>query len=192
MKKVFLMLAMTFLAGGAVFAETYAVKPEASAVKWEATKVTGRHDGHVKVISGSIVFDGGVFKGGEAVVDTASITVDDIQDPESNAKLTRHLKSPDFFDAENFPQALIKVTSVEPAGEVLYNVTADLTLKGITKSVTFPATVVKTPDGIQAAAEITVDRTQYDIRYGSGKFFENLGDRMIHDTFKLDVSISAA
>lgn len=192
MKKIFPALALTLIFNGSVFAETYTVDPAASEVKWQASKVTGKHDGRLNVSSGVIVFEEGVFTGGDAVVDVASLVVDDIVDAENNAKLTGHLKSDDFFDTENHPQAVIKITGAEFEADDVYHVTADVTIKGITKSVAFPATVAKTETGVQASAVITLDRTDFDIRYGSGKFFENLGDRMIHDTFTLSVSISAA
>lgn len=192
MKKIFIALAMILVFNGSASAETYSVDPAASGVKWQASKVTGKHDGRINISSGVIVFEEGVFTGGDAVVDVTSLVVDDILDAENNAKLTRHLKSDDFFDAANHPQASIKVTSAEPSAGDVYNVTADVTIKGITKSVTFPATIRKTEKGVEASAAITLDRTDFDIRYGSGKFFENLGDRMIHDTFTLSVSISAA
>lgn len=192
MKKIFLTLVLASVFAGSASAETYTVDPSASVVKWQASKVTGKHDGRISVSSGAIVFEGDRFTGGEAVIDTASIVVDDIKDAENNAKLTGHLKSGDFFDAENHPQAVIKVTGAESTGEGLYTVTADVTIKGFTKPVVFPATVVKTDTGVKASAQITLDRTDFEIRYGSGKFFENLGDRMIHDTFSLEVSISAA
>ncbi|MBU3759245.1 MAG: YceI family protein [Candidatus Omnitrophica bacterium] len=192
MKKIILMTAFMLIgAVSPVFSETYRVSPESAKVRWDASKVTGKHWGHIPLVSGTIVFEGGQFVGGETVLDARSIAVDDIQDPESNAKLTRHLKSADFFDAEGFPEASLKITGVESRGEDNYLVTGDLTIKGVTQSVSFPAAVKMTAQGVQASAQITVDRTQYGIRYGSGKFFENLGDRLIHDEFQLTVEVSA-
>lgn len=191
MKKLILVLVGLVMAQSLAFAESYAVKADASEVKWTATKVTGKHFGKINVQAGAIEFTDGQFSGGEAVIDTTSISVEDLQGG-GKEKLTKHLKSADFFDIQQFPTATIKITEVKPAGENLYDVTADLTIKGITKPVTFQANVVKNESGVTAAAAISIDRTTYDIRYGSGKFFENLGDKTIHDTFTLDVSISAA
>ncbi len=188
-KLIFTLLSLVFIQA-AVFAETYNVKKDASEVKWTATKVTGKHFGKINITSGTIEFTDGQFSGGEAVIDAASLTVEDLQGS-GKEKLTNHLKSADFFDVEQFPSAAIKITEVKSAGENLYDVTADLTIKNTTQPVLFQAQVVKSESGITALATILIDRTVYDIRYGSGKFFENLGDKTIHDTFTLDVSIQA-
>lgn len=192
MKKLILTLLALTLIQTAVFAEIYAVKSDSSEVRWTATKVTGKHFGTIQVLSGEIEFTDGQFLGGQAVIDTASMAVTDIQDEKMNTKLLNHLKSADFFDTESFPSATIKITEVKVISENLYDVTADLTIKNVTHPVDFKAVVAKTAEGIQATAMITVDRTLYDVRYGSGKFFENLGDKTIHDNFTLDVSILAA
>lgn len=191
MKKMalFILFCFTF-SQSAVFAETYSVNTAESKVTWTGTKVIGKHFGKINITSGVIEFTDGQFAGGEATIDTTSLTVEDLQGSGKD-KLTSHLKNADFFDVEQFPTATIKITEVKPAGENLYDVTADLTIKNTTKPVTFQAKVEKGEVGITASAAITVDRTAYDIRYGSGKFFENLGDKTIHDTFTLDVSVQA-
>lgn len=191
MKKLVFVLLSLVMVQSWVWAESYQVQADASEVKWTATKVTGRHEGLIKMASGTVEFTDGQFSGGEAVIDTASLTVEDLQG-KGKDKLTTHLKSADFFDVANFPEASIKITEVKSAGENLYDVTADLTIKDVTKPVSFQAKVEKSDVGVTASASITVDRTDFDIRYGSGKFFENLGDKMIHDIFTLDVSVAAA
>ncbi len=192
MKKIILVLLSFVLVHAAAFAETYTVKPESSEVKWTATKVAGKHFGRINVASGTVEFADGKFSGGEAVIDTQSIVVDDIKSEGGNKILVGHLKNADFFDVETFPTASIKITGVKPLGENLYDVTADLTIKNITQPVSFQANLEKTDAGVKADAKISVDRTLYDIRYGSGKFFESLGDKTIHDNFSLEVSIQAA
>lgn len=191
MKKLVFVLAGLFALQSLAWAESYSVQGDVSEVKWTATKVTGKHFGMIGVVSGTVEFTDDQFSGGEAVIDTTSLTVEDLEG-QGKDKLTNHLKSADFFDVETFPTASIKITDVQPAGENLYDVTADLTIKDITAPVQFQAEVVKSEEGVVASATITVDRTLYDIRYGSGKFFENLGDKTIHDTFTLDVSAIAA
>ncbi len=191
MKKLVLVLLSLILVQAVAFADSYAVKADVSEVKWTATKVTGKHFGKINVVSGTVEFAEGLFSGGEAVIDTTSLTVEDLQGS-GKEKLTKHLKNADFFDVEQFSTAAIKITEVKPAGDNLYDVTADLTIKDITQPVNFQAKVEKTEAGVTASASIAVDRTAYDIRYGSGKFFENLGDKTIHDTFTLDVSVIAA
>ena len=185
-----ILLSLVFIQSVAV-AETYTVDAGASKVKWMATKVGGKHHGVIKVSSGVIQFENGKFLGGEAAIDMSSIKVKDIKDEKGQRKLANHLKSADFFDVEKFPSAQIKITEVKPAGENLYDVTADITIKGITQPGKFQAKVEQTKKGVKAEATLTVDHTLYDVRYGSGKFFENLGDHMIDDKFTLEVSVKA-
>lgn len=189
MKRLFVLLLAALLSASSAFAETYIVDPSTAEIKWNASKVAGKHNGRVGFKSGVVEMTDGKLSGGEVVIDMGAIVVDDIKDPDSNAKLTGHLKSPDFFDVEKHPMATLKVTDVKPgSGESWYEVMADLTIKGITKSVSFPAEVRQTAEGVIANAKLTIDRTEYDIRYGSGKFFENLGDKAIHDKFEIEVS----
>lgn len=182
-----LLVLMPFLG----LAQTYTIQPENSEVKWAASKITGKHNGTIRVASGTIEFNGDQFAGGETVIHTPSLTVEDLTGG-GKTDLEGHLKSADFFNVEKFPSASIKITEAKPAGDNLYDVTADLTIKGITQPVQFQAKVEKTDTGVSAGAVITIDRTKYDIRYGSGKFFENLGDKTIHDDFTLEVSVKAA
>jgi len=190
MKKMMLLILSLVFVQTAAFAETYTVTPENSQVKWTATKVMGKHYGTIRIASGTIHFEGDQFSGGEAAIDTTSLTVEDLEG-ESKEKLTGHLKNPDFFDVEAFPAAALKIIGVKPAGNNLYDVTADLTIKSVTHPVSFQAAVEKKDGKVQATAVFKVDRTLYGIRYGSGKFFENLGDRTIHDDFTLEVSVNA-
>jgi polyisoprenoid-binding protein YceI len=125
----------------------------------------------------------------------ASITDIDLKDAEYNKKLLNHLKSDDFFNVEKFPTAVLKIKnakSVEGFTGPTYEITADLTIKGKTNEVKFPA-MIQTKDGkTTATANITIDRTKWDIKYGSGKFFTGLGDKVINDEFKLDVALASA
>lgn len=176
-------------------AQAATVDVAASQVNWTGKKVIGSHNGTVALKSGKIEVNGAEVTKAEFEADMTSIKVLDLTDAGSNAKLTGHLKSDDFFAVDKFPTASFKSTSVKAlpaaAGKPTHEVTGDLTIKGVTKSITFPMTVVVDNNKATAAATLTVDRTLYDIRYGSGKFFQNLGDKMIDDTFKLDVKIVA-
>ena len=125
-----------------------------------------------------------------------SIADEDLTNPEYNAKLIGHLKSPDFFNAEKFPTSTFVITKVEPlangANGANATVAGNLTIKDITKPLSFPAKVTVAADGVTAQASgVAIDRTQYDIRYGSGKFFQGLGDKVISDQFWLDISLVA-
>lgn len=188
MKKI-LFLSTFILSAVIVFAHNPAttvqgVNPEKSSINWVGKKVTGKHTGTINITSGEIAYDNGRLSGGNFVIDMSSIAVTDLEGG-MKGKLEGHLKSPDFFDVANHATAEFVITEVKGAGEAgKYNVTGDLTIKGKTHPVSF--TAMSNDDG-SFNADISVDRTLYDVRYGSGKFFEGLGDKMIYDNFDLSV-----
>jgi polyisoprenoid-binding protein YceI len=110
-------------------------------------------------------------------------------DVSMNANLITHLKSDDFFGVEKFPTSKLVVTGSEPFDKGSATVKGNLTIKGITQPIEFKATIKKDTDGMWFYSVITVDRTKYNVRYGSGSFFENLGDKTIYDEFKLKVAL---
>ncbi|WP_025765270.1 YceI family protein [Dyadobacter tibetensis] len=198
MKKCFVFLLAGMFLHTAAFAETDGAKDKTlkvdtknSKVVWHAKKVTGSHDGYVPITSGSLILDGEKLKGGTFLMDVKSLVVTDIKDNDMNGKLTNHLKSDDFFSVEKHPQAKLVITSATPTGGDKYNISGDLTIKGISEPVTFPATVKMNAGKVQAEAKVTVDRTKYDIKFRSTNFFENLGDKAIMDDFTLDVNLVA-
>lgn len=171
--------------------------PKASVVSWVGKKVTGQHNGSVRIRSGEALLKDGAFVGGTFEVDLSTIAVEDIKDEGDNQKLTNHLKSEDFFAANLFPTATFTVTSATPiqgasAGAPNYNVTGDLAIKGIKRSVTFPAVITIENGMAKASAKFELDRTEWNVRYGSGKFFENLGDRLIYDNFEVALDVRGA
>lgn len=156
-----------------------------STINWKASKVTGTHTGTVGIKSGSLDIEKGKLKGGSFVVDMKSIVVTDLSGT-GKERLEGHLNSDDFFSTEKFTEAKLDITKVtEMAMKGEYAVTANLTIKGITKPISF---VAKASEN-SATAEIKIDRTKYDIKYGSGSFFENLGDKAIDDTFELNINL---
>lgn len=168
--------------------------PEQSKLDWTAKKVTGKHNGTINIISGELTEDKGVLTGGNFTVDFNTITVMDVEDPESNAKLTGHLKSDDFFSAEKFPNGKFVITSVAPLSDGSgnnYTIKGDLIIKGITKQITFPSKVNISENGITATADFNIDRTLWDIKYRSGKFFPDIGDKMIDDQFNIKITIAS-
>lgn len=175
-------------------ASVYKLDAAASSFKWHATKVTGEHSGVAKFVSGTVSSDGKSVMGGDAVVDMNSIDATDLTG-EYHDKLVGHLKSEDFFSVAKFPTAAIKVKSMSPiAGSTNannYNVVADLTIKGITNEITFPAIVVANAKQVVVNAEFKINRAKYDVRYGSKSFFEGLGDKAIHDDFDIKVRLVA-
>lgn len=184
-----LIFSIFMLAGSMVIADsnpltTSNIDVEKSTIEWTGKKVTGKHTGNVDIKSGELEFENGRLSGGKFVIDMTSITNTDMEGNMSD-KLVGHLKSDDFFSVATYPEAMLEITKVSGAGNGNYNVTADLTIKGKTHPVTFEVT----ENGNTYTSSITVDRTLYDVRYGSGKFFEGLGDKMIYDDFTLDVSL---
>ena len=156
------------------------IKTENSTVTWKGYKVTGSHYGTVALQSGHLVFDEGKLTGGEFVVDMTTIVTDDLEG-EYKRKLEGHLKSDDFFGVEKYPTAKLIFTKVKGTGKNSYEVTGDLTVKGKSAPVTFEMSIY----GNKATANVKIDRTIYDIRYGSTAFFDDLKDKAIYDEFDL-------
>jgi polyisoprenoid-binding protein YceI len=163
---------------------TVAVKSGERQVLWKGYKVTGQHEGTIALTEGSLSFADQVLTGGSFTVDMTSLVATDL-DGEMKGKLEGHLKSDDFFGTETHPTAQLVITQVGVDAAGGYQVTGDLSIKGITQPVSFPMTVAANT----ATASLKIDRTLYDIRYGSNNFFENLGDKAINNEFDLEVTL---
>jgi len=173
------------------------VDTQASIVEWRGQKITGSgHNGVISVDDGEIyVYDGQLW-GADVVIDMTSIVVLDITEPGSNARLKGHLESDDFFSVATFPAAdfqIVKFEAIEGSGEGQpnYRVSGNLTIKGITHSLAFPATISHGEGLITATADFDFDRSLYDVRFGSGRFFENLGDNLINDDISIKLNFVA-
>ena len=163
---------------------------ENSVIEWIGTKVTGSHRGTMKLQEGYVEIEDGIIRGGRFIFDMTSIEDTDISDGNRKLRLEEHLRSADFFDVQNHPTAVFQIISATPSrlelpGEQVFQVSGDLTIKGITHVMDFDAIVALEDDRATAKGDITVDRTRYDIKYRSGKIYEGLGDRMIHDDFRI-------
>lgn len=167
-----------------VTAQTKKVDASKSSINWLAKKVTGQHNGTVNIKDGALVFKGKKLVGGTFTSDMTSLTSTDLTG-DWLAKLNGHLKSDDFFGVEKFPTSTLVFKTIGAKAKDVYTVTADLTIKGITNPVTFDLTVSKNT----ASTTLTIDRTKYDIKYGSKSFFESIGDKAIYDNFDLTVSL---
>ncbi|MGZ3788282.1 MAG: YceI family protein [Bacteriovorax sp.] len=189
MIKNLLLATMTF-SSIAAFAGTSKIEvdPAASKLVYLAKKVTGEHTGEVKLAKGHLEFDKDTLKGGEFEIDMTSISNSDIADKEYHTKFINHMISDDFFSVEKYKSAKLVIKSVkkEKAADT-YKITGDLTIKGKTAPVTFDAIATKE----KANAKVVFDRTKYDIKYNSGKFFPSIGDKMIYDDVQLDVLLAA-
>jgi polyisoprenoid-binding protein YceI len=172
-------------------AADYGVDKNSSTVKWVAKKVTGPHNGSISFESGTIAVTKNAISGGTFVINMKSIVNEDITNEDMKKKLIGHLASDDFFSIEKFPDSKMEVKKVTPVSGDDYHFVADLTIKGITNPVEFNANVSIKGDQVNAKGTITVNRTLYGIKYGSGSFIQGLGDRMIYDDFTLDFNIVA-
>lgn len=169
----------------AVSAQTKKVDVAKSKITWVGKKVTGQHDGTVNLKEGTLIFKGKKLSGGNFTVDMNSISTSDLKAGQGKEKLDGHLKADDFFGTDKFPTSTLVFKTIKDKGNNVYTVTADLTIKGKTNPVTFDIAV----KGNTASTAFKVDRTKYDIKYGSGSFFDNLGDKTINDEFDLTVTL---
>ena len=193
MKKVLstLVVALAFLGFAFTTApktSTFKVDTQKSIILWNGKKVTGEHSGTIKLAGGTLSLSGTKLAQGSFTIDMTTITSTD----GAGARLEGHLKADDFFGVEKFPTANFVITKVTPAAGKL-TVSGNLTIKGITKALSFPATLAVKGNSLTAVAKgVKVDRTKYDIRYGSKSFFDSIGDKAIDDEFTLDITLVAS
>lgn len=180
-----LALALFVAVGFSATAQTKKIDTKTSQIKWIGEKVTGKHDGTVGFKEGSIGFSKGKVNAGTFVIDMNSITVLDLAAGQGKEKLEGHLKNDDFFGVDKHPTATIVFKKVTPKSGNVYTVNADLTIKGKTAPVTFDLTATDKA----ASTSFKVDRSKYDVKYGSNSFFDNLGDKAIYDDFHVSVNL---
>jgi len=175
----------------------YSINTRTSKVYWTATKVGGSHSGTIAIAKGSINAKDNKVHSASITMDMKTIANTDLEDPGYKAKLEGHLKSEDFFSVKKFPEASFEVTEFvaikgAKAGADNYTITGKLTIKGITHSVSFPATVDINGNNLSTKGTLTFDRTKWDVKYKSGSFFEGLGDNLIYDDVKLKFELNAS
>lgn len=196
MKKIgLLMIAALFasvvLTPGTAFAkkDNLKVNTENSKVEWLGKKVTGEHFGTIKVNTGSLVLNDGEIVEGSFVVDMKSIVCTDLKDEGYKTKLEGHLKSDDFFGVEKFPESKFEITKATKMDDGNYKVKGNITIKGITEEVELMVSLHKHDGNVHVSGKMTIDRTKFNVRYGSGSFFDNLGDKTIYDDFELNLDL---
>ena len=169
--------------------------PASSNIEWEGAKPTGRHNGTISLQNGELMLTDGAIVGGKFIIDMNSINNMDLKDADDNAKLVGHLKSPDFFDVEKYPTAVFQITSVEPISgnaDASHNITGNLTMKEITKSISFPAMITINDANVTATSNaFVIDRTLWNVQYGSKTLFKELKDKFINDEISLKINLSA-
>ncbi len=183
--KTILVLA-AFLVAFTTNAQEFTADVSQSEVTWTGKKVTGQHHGSVNLKSGKLIVNGNTISGGEFVIDMTSIKVLDIEPGETNSNLEGHLKSDDFFGVETHPESKLVITEGAAFNGNKATVEANLTIKGITKPISFE---VSKENNNTYSTMLTIDRSDYDVRYGSGSFFDNLGDNLIYDDFEMGVKL---
>ncbi|QKJ64324.1 YceI family protein [Flavobacterium sp. M31R6] len=164
--------------------QTYKIDVSKSIINWEGKKITGQHEGTINFKDGYLVFKDKKVTGGSFTADMKTLSNTD-QTGSSKSKLEGHLRSEDFFNIDNYPISTLVFKSIASKGNNTYLINADLTIKGITNSIQFDLVV----NGKKATAELTINRTKYDIKYGSGSYFDDLGDKTIYDDFDLNVTL---
>ena len=165
--------------------EVISVNTERSTVKWKGEKVTGFHEGVINIKAANLTFNNDELTGGEVIIDMLTINCTDLRGPYKN-KLEEHLNSDDFFNVKDYPLSTLKITECTKLNNNKYNVVANLTIKNVTETIEFETELKNNI----ATAEINIDRTKFDIKYSSGSFFKNLGDKMIYDDFSISVNIN--
>lgn len=169
----------------------FRIQKSSSTVNWTGKKVLGLHAGTINVANGYVDFSEEGIKYGEVVIDMTTIVITDINDPKTNGEFLAHLQHDDFFSVDKFKTAKLFITDSVKKGSNAFLLKGNLTIKEITNPVSFTATVEVFTDFLHSMGEIVIDRTLYNIRYGSGKFLQNLGDNLIYDDFVLQFKIIA-
>tara|TARA_B100001113_G_scaffold209818_1_gene172083 strand:- start:572 stop:1165 length:594 start_codon:yes stop_codon:yes gene_type:complete len=158
-----------------------------STVIWTGSKPTGSHTGNVSIKSGYLTFDHGRLVGGNFTIDMTSITCTDIEKESKNKYFVDHLKDEDFFDVTEFPEANLNIKKVKRLNAQEYEMSGEMTIKGITNDLTFTSEVKLTGNSYVAIAKIIIDRTKYGVEYKSANVFKNLGDKFIYDEIEFDI-----
>ncbi|MEO9485044.1 MAG: YceI family protein [Ekhidna sp.] len=187
MIKAFIILAALL---GTDAKENYKVNTTESTVEWVGKKVTGQHSGVISLQGGSLEMEGGQLVGGTFTIDMTTLEDTDLSGG-SKEKLEGHLKSDDFFGVEKFPTSTFVITKAVPQGPGKYKIVGNITIKGKTEEIQFPASIEEKDGKVIAKATLSVDRSKFDVKYGSGSFFDNLGDKTIYDNFDLSISLVA-
>ncbi len=184
-----------FIVCSAMANDTLWVDVEGSHISWTGRKVAGEHTGTLNLLSGWVVMQDDLLIDGELIFDMNSIANLDVESPKWKQKLEDHLKNEDFFDVPSFPLASLIVSGSsevtdKKAGRS-HVVSSALTIKEVTKDISFPVIIKKSENKYTAEGSVEVDRTEYGIQYKSGKFFPSLGDKIIEDIFTVQFTLIA-
>lgn len=167
----------------------FVVDPAGNQVTWTGYGVGKEHFGSIDITASDFIFVMGEVATGELTIDMTTIKTQDIENEEMAGNLDAHLKNDDFFAVEDYPEAVFMLDELEWEGGDNYEASGELTLKGETNEVAFPVTLTEEGAGYRLVGTAVIDRTLYDVRFGSDKFFDNLGDATIKDEFDIDFDL---
>ena len=164
----------------------YMANAAESVIEWTGYKPTGKHIGTIMLESGVFTVNDGKLESGTFMINMSSL-----KDSEGNARLEGHLKSADFFEVEKYPNAAFEVTGYEMVdGKAMLS--GNLTMKDTKNNVTFPVSVSEDGDMFSLTSEMfTIDRSKWNVKYGSKSFFDDLGDKFINDDIELKITVKA-
>lgn len=175
----------------------FELNTEDSKVDWKGFKPTGTHTGTIAITKGDLATDGGKLQSGTIIIDMSSINVTDLEgddkaDLEAHLKGTVEDKKGDFFNTNDFPEAVFQITSTESLAAGKTTLSGNLEMKGQKHNISFPVTITNSEDMMTMESEaFTIDRTKWGINYGSKSVFDNLGDKFINDEIELKFMIKA-
>lgn len=174
-------------------AQVYVIDTENSRINWTGSKPGKQHTGYVMLQEGEIEVAGEDIVDGMFVLDMNTITNEDLEPGKGKEKLEGHLKTGDFFEVEKFPTAKFEVVSIEPVegnAEATHEITGNLTMRDITKSVVVPAKVEMTESGLMVTTpKFTIDRTEWEVNYNSA-VLGTVKDKAIHDEIGLQIQLT--
>lgn len=178
------------LASPVLLGQKYSIDTSESVVEWKGGMLMGTnsHTGYIYISKGALMIQNGQLKGGTAEIDMN--TIEDESHGRNNG-LVNHLKDPDFFDVKRFPVSTIEITGAEPVGGGDIKLTGNLTIKGITHAVTFPARVEVKDSIVKANSKLVIDRTRWNVLYKSGKFYDLLADQAMADSIEFHIKLVA-
>lgn len=186
-------LCMAFVLAPAPHVDVYKLDTQTSSLEWVAEKLTGKHNGTIKFLGGTLSDNHGAISG-KFDVDMNSILVSDLQG-ESKTKLENHLKSADFFDSKLFPKATFAITSLKTIAAPdkegnTHTISGNMTIRDKTNPISFNAKFAEEAGKLRFTGTAVIDRSKYDVKYRSKTFFPEIGDKLIYDEFSLKFNVA--
>ncbi|WP_395752336.1 YceI family protein [Prosthecobacter sp.] len=175
----------------------YQIDTATSLVRWTGRNLFNHHHGTLRLSGGQIEIQNGILQSARFTLDMNSIACEDLADNVFNAMLIRHLRDDDFFAVDRFPTAEFICTGATPLsactpGTPNYTLHGTMTLRGVTKPLSFPAVIAAADsDHLTGQAQFELDRTQFGSHYGSGKLFAFLGKHVVNDHIHLHIKLHA-